>query len=292
MFSFIKKWSSNWATQKNEINKFSSSSAIENLSSSSDKSMPKKIPKINDDSVLHFPLTELWGFDPKKLFEKPEFLKGDQLILTLALAYNDVKGLLFNWEILQEFAPEKPETGICKFDGQAAGMLNQSFRHQIGFLHELIKLLNSQKTVIESQIIKDIESGLPPDGMKSWNELKRLALGKKIPEELKPFRTAIAKIHDKGAFHYDSKILINPYIQHFKREQPQSDYAYVCFGKNLEESRFFFADAAIADYHNSIFAKDLGGKLAEYLRHTNIGLGHLIMTYLKSHGIEFVVVES
>ena len=58
---------------------------------------------------------------------------------------------------------------------------------------------------------------------------------------------AVMKIRNSIAYHYyQPKKLVQGYKKHFL-ESPRSEHnalAYSSFGKNMEESRFYFADAA------------------------------------------------
>ena len=64
--------------------------------------------------------------------------------------------------------------------------------------------------------------------------------------ESKIYKTLV-KIRANGTFHYyQTKLPLAKLRDHSSIDRPHSKSLYVSFGKSLEETRFYFADAALA----------------------------------------------
>jgi hypothetical protein len=241
--------------------------------------------KIKKDSVLHFPLAGLVGFDPAILFNEKELYSADELLIALALAYNDCKDLLHNWEVLQEFKPKHPGTNISPQYGQFCGMMAHCFRQQVGLLNELLDLLRRRKNVLAKPIFVETASRLKGKAHDGWLNLTAISgATEKYDPSLASVRKLIYHIRNKGAFHYDTDVLKSGFDAHFSKGGPESQRAYISYGKNLEESRFYFADAAIIAYHDKKMGKvapNFQNLLANYLRDLHPALRGVIGEYLR-----------
>lgn len=240
--------------------------------------------KIRNDSVLHFPLAPLVSFDSSLLFKDTKYLQADSFIVALALVYNDCKDLLHQWEVLQEFRPKPPKKGVSAQFGQFCGMMGHCFRQQVGLLNGLLELLDKNRRRLSSPILNEAISALSGKARDGWSELEALAASESIPPKLKPIRSLITLIRNKGSHHYDTDVLKSGYVAHFGQSGPEHERAYISYGKNLEESRFYFADAAITGYHDRKMNKvdpSFHNTLAKYLRGLHPALRGLIGRYLR-----------
>jgi hypothetical protein len=88
---------------------------------------------------------------------------------------------------------------------------------------------------------------MPPKARAHWTDLVRVALNQSGVSD-KKFKTILTKIRANLSFHYyQPKQLVAGYRRHFYESgaQPGNAHAYASMGKNMERTRFYFADAAI-----------------------------------------------
>jgi len=253
--------------------------------------------ELKSDSVLHFPLGPLGGYPISALFHDERYRDLDELILALAHVYNDLKAALIFWEVNREFAAPIPETGrISKFFGQNVGLDNYAFRLQVGIVVELVQLLKEKKSVFSHNLWRQVLGKLSRKVSADWRKLFQLvdATAKKGSFE-KRLLTLLVKIRSHGGYHYyQTKPFADGYLHHFSSTGPEAAHAYVCIGKNLEETRFFFADAAISSITNS-WKADLGGNFDEefrkYLKAIHSSIRTIVCTYFRVRKIPYSKLE-
>lgn len=194
-------------------------------------------------------LATLQYFDPKA-FQADSTVSKDVcgFVLSLALIYNDIKNIQLFMEILKKSKP----TGIFeerKDWGEYNALLNFLDRVTIGSLHELFRLIKNNKGVLEDKIFKEIIKSINKDAKKSWQALVDTSF-KKISDN--KLAKDLMFIRNKVSFHYDPKAIIKGY-EHFYKNIKEMDKAYISRGKNMLETRFYFADAAAESYMQSLY---------------------------------------
>ena len=213
-------------------------------------SKPKNVRARSD--LPDFNLAGLQRFKPEILLNDTSEESIDALFLALAIIFNDLKDLL--WWAHQLEKSKVDRKGVSAVAGQISGMRNHVNRLIVGLINELLDLLKKQKNVLESPSFTDITSKLNIETSRYLKEITTTALvsnsPKKDPEKLIKFRQALTDVRNKGAFHYkDLAAFVEGYRHHFSANNPidrkYRDLAYFSDGKNAEETRFFYADAAI-----------------------------------------------
>ena len=204
----------------------------------------------------------------------------DAFILSLALAYNDFKGI--EWVFLQ-LDKGKPETpGISAYDGQFFGMRIHMTRLSVAFLHELVKAIETASTdgVLAHAEFRNAKELLTEEANASWEEFVSVCLGGQAAPD-KEFLGWLARVRNSAAYHYyQPKGLHKGYLQFFNSEKPSdhNQFAYASLGNTLEVSRFYFADAAIAaSYDNT----DLLARAGSVRREVNKVLRRIVEAYLR-----------
>ena len=106
-------------------------------------------------AVLDFNLAEPVSFDPRLIDPSTPF---DQLMLTLALIFNDLKGYtLWSGSLL---ATQPPDDEVSAFAGQWHGMRHQIIRHVVALIHETVNLVHKEaKLVAMSGVFELLCSG-------------------------------------------------------------------------------------------------------------------------------------
>ncbi|MDB5038838.1 MAG: hypothetical protein JWQ35_2366 [Bacteriovoracaceae bacterium] len=238
------------------------------------------------DSVLNFPLGPLGGYDPKKLFDKTEFSKLDGFVVSLALIFNDMKTFILLWEVLRENspAPAKDKKG-SKHHGQFFGFNQHLFRLQASAFKELTELIAKHRDLFKSSIWERTLKKLNAKDLARWENLVSLSIGKEGSDKwAKELGIFLTKIRTHGGFHYHYiKPIKSAWQRFFKDSAPHSEYAYVCYGKNYEESRFFFADAVFQEIAVELkkdLSKNFDLEFGQYLRDLHFSIRAVVAKYM------------
>lgn len=179
-----------------------------------------------------------------KAGEPPTESQAKRFALVLSLAFNDLKALSWSYYQLQKGKP--PDTEVSAYNGEWAGISGSLTRMANGVLFELANLIQANASILTWEPLKRVESMMPTASASAWRVLLDVALEKKTKKKLSLF---LRECRNEFAFHYDNKgdVLMEGYRRYFGRPpgQPTSDHAYVSLGKNMEATRFYYADAAV-----------------------------------------------
>ena len=238
------------------------------------------IPKCPD-----FELAPLRAYPPEVLAADSDGAEG--LVLSLALAFNDMKGI--QWWTYQ-LGKCEPKPGVDPEAGQWLGMRLQTTRLTLLILHEALKAIKTAQGtgVLDAQLFQQALSGLDRRQLASWQELLELANDK--PND-SPIRQYIERVrHNFSAHYYQPDALVKGYRSFFidREPGPFNECAYASFGDKIENTRFYFADAAVQSGQRLLDPKDeLLGQVRSYVLQMFQALRFLIETYLdlKTHAV-------
>lgn len=187
-----------------------------------------------------------WEFnpvDPRRLLKDKDDANG-RFFLSLALVYNDLKGLAFSQWLLKE-RERRPEGEVSAQAGNYNGTQLQFTRYLAGLLYELCKLIEEHREIVESMPVTALVARTPKEARSSWNQIVDVALKREGRRD--GLRTLLERIRDNFTFHYyKPKDLSLGFERHFfEAEKTQhNEQAYYSAGTTMEFSRFFCADAA------------------------------------------------
>ena len=190
-----------------------------------------------------------------------------RLALTLALIFNDIKDLTWARDTLGHWRPENltaVEAGVAQHNAMSAFFVRQL----CGVTSELGNVVQAKRATFKSKgfeaALKKLKRKRLP-AVKAWEQLivDLGKPGKKADRNSKVGR-CIEFIRDKAAHHYghlnweNLQALANGYRAHFNTEQNDERYqvAFASLGQNMEQSRFFFADAAVAGLMDDALKKE------------------------------------
>jgi hypothetical protein len=255
----------------------------------------------SEESVLNFPLAELVGFDRSVFLNDPKYEALDGFVLSLALAFNDFKTMMWVWSLLDEFKPEEPKGGaIEKKFGQFVGMRWHILRLLVGNFVELRGLISANQPLFEETIWVRTLRKLSNTEAKSWNSVVEFdARAKTKGTWENKFHSLLEYVRNNGTFHYaQNQPLIRGYKRAFTKEGLGAAYAYASLGKNLEESRFYFADAAVVEMFKDQaeklwkeFERDFHVAFRDYTRDVNSCIRGLVDAYMNVRQIKRTLVE-
>jgi|HubBroStandDraft_1064217.scaffolds.fasta_scaffold37267_2 hypothetical protein len=237
-------------------------------------------PTAPSPALPDFDLAEARGFDPSALDTRLPLVR---FILVLAGAFNDMKGVIYAAARLQEVAPIAREK--VSWTGQLAGMQIQTIRLLAGILHELMNMIDKEGAVVDSSEFNAIVARLPAPQRRAWTQVARIARREDgAPTAASSGSHLLCLIRNNLAFHYGTKVIAKGYGEFFADPTLKfRDKAVVSDGRNMEETRFYFADAAMEQGLKSLTGlslHDLQGRLNSVGEAMNLALKHIVMAYI------------
>jgi hypothetical protein len=208
-------------------------------------------------------------------------------ILALALIHNDCKDVMYSMVLLEHSKPASPPDRTRDW-GAFFGMRNHIFRVMVGILHELFGLIQQSQDVLEHPYVAHLVRQLPPKAREAWQTVVDVGLGATPKSD---FGKTLLLVRNKVAFHYDPKAIYQGYEHHFFGPRKSDDRAFISRGLSVQESRFYFADAAAEDYLNVVTAEQYLEKvyaaIAEFLRPLNHSLMELVDRFIQRRGFAY-----
>ena len=225
---------------------------------------------------------------PLETFDPAAFVADDTIpqevcnfVLTLALAYNDIKDVTEAHHRLKEHDPPGLFRKQVDF-GMQAGRKVHLIRYQIGLVNELCELIRKHEEIIGQPLLQSLIRQMSKRSRAAWQSLVDTATGKL---KTGPLAQAVTRIRHKVIFHYDSEELFNGYKRHFFDGTTVKDQAYISRGSTMSESRFYFADAAAEGYLDIRSDQGRATELAESvigaMRDANFAIMQLVNAFLQ-----------
>jgi len=233
-------------------------------------------------------LGPLLTFDPAA-FEGDENVpqKLCNLVLALALIYNDCKNTTYAAHLLKECKPAGvPEKNAMW--GTWAGTEWHLFRLMISAIHELFTLIQDHRDVLNHEFLVKVVKQLHPTFRKSWKALIVAASGATPKDD---FGRMLLRIRNKMVFHYDPKEVFRGYKQFFLVPTRSQDRAVISRGLSMGAVRFYFADAAVEGYFREMVGKDelrvLSAKIHDVVELLNVALLGLVDQFIQQRGFPY-----
>ncbi len=188
-------------------------------------------------------LSEKLDVDPRALVKHDSDQLG-KMFLAFALAYNDLKGIVLFDIYLQ--AMGRPESGDWSARaGQWRGAVTQVHRWIAGVLHELMVAMQNNRNLVQGDEFQRLVGVVGAAGQKSCKEFVDAALNTSSKTA-----SMLHRIRNNAAFHYGLKDLNEGYKKQFvldakSKPSPANQTAQYCYGRDMDGTRFFYADAAV-----------------------------------------------
>lgn len=228
---------------------------------------------------------------PLEAFEAQAFQPDDgypqplcDFVLSLALAFNDVRDLLITHEMLNAVWPEDDTTHTPEL-GEFNGLTQHMFRLELGTLHEILKLIEHNKSVLSHPSFVALVKKMGPKARNAWSALAAVALDAPAGGQGDLTRFLVFA-RNKVAFHYDRKEIARGFRGIFTASGGRQPY--VSRGDTLAKSRFYFADAAAQEYM-ALKANEIGApssvidalKLMSVL---TLAINQVVVTFVSARG--------
>jgi len=219
---------------------------------------------------------------PLEKFPPDVFLPDDKLhafILSLALAYNDLKDIQWMIEQLQkcpqDLGAPSPELG------QWTGMKIFTNRATFAILNEiLIAIRKHKKLLLRDEMVACVQA-LPNKAKIAWSALVAAANGRSSDE----IQTFLVKVRSNVVSHYyQPKQLLRAYREYFFNRTPDefNRFAFASLGSRMEETRFYFVDAPPAWYYQRMLDDGkLFARSGKYVHHVNNALRWIVDGFLR-----------
>jgi len=227
---------------------------------------------------------------PNKIIKKDGNNKVDNFFLVLGLVYNDFKSINLYLMLLEDyFSEEKLDEASCN-TGEYHGMRNHLSRLLLSTIYEFFKFLENNEEVLQQGEFIVLQQKMSSTDKKIWNEIIDIACNKNLTEEGSKFKGVLRDLRNKGSYHYDgiSKKMRRGYLDHFFNNQVKTDFnskAYYSKGSTMEDTRYFYCDAAIQTFHakhisDRIDMEGYNRSLVEIIKKMNFTISRLLKAYL------------
>ena len=209
-----------------------------------------KIQKLPEESAALAPLK--W-VDPAVFMEGSNGQPPQPLcnfVLALALFYNDLKDVTYGERLLRQNAPEG-KFQVRHDWGAHNGIDHHIYRYIIGILYELAELIKDNKGWLSEPVFREVLKSLRPAQQKDWKAITDASLDRSNSNPISQVIMAAKRVRTDVSFHYVGGAVFSGYKQFFfsgKRKRPEQERAYISLGDNMQQTRFYFADAAAQSY--------------------------------------------
>lgn len=209
------------------------------------------------------------------------------LVLSLALIYNDCKDVIYSHVLLGESRPQNPVRKNRPW-GAWMGLDFHIFRLLVGLLHELFDLIRDSQDFIEHPFLESVLKQLPRPAREAWNAVVTVASGA-TPAD--PLGKSLLLIRHKVSSHYDPRAIVAGYRHHFFGAGKLDDRAFISRGNSMKNTRFYFADAAATGYLKSIVGKrqseEVMMNVLELVRPVNLALKGIVESFIQRRGYAY-----
>jgi hypothetical protein len=209
------------------------------------------------------------------------------VVLALALFYNDYKDILFATIALNDFKP----AGSFKWTrlwGAYSGMEFHAIRLQIGLLHELFKLIRDSADVLDHPYMLRVSRQLKPAAREAWKSLVQVANDATPTDD---FGRSLLRVRHKMTFHYDANEIFRGYRHHFLSADKRDERPFISRGVSMSATRFYFADAAAVGYlmalEGDAGSDEVFNNLYGLVRTVNMSLMTVVEAFIQLRGAAY-----
>lgn len=207
-----------------------------------------------------------------------------QFFLGLAIAFNDLKGLVMFEQYLAAMG-RPTTTDYSPYFGQWHGTNVQIQRWIIGVLHEIMNVIGATeyRSVRDGAAVADLVSRVSPENRAAWNEIVAVATNTRG----RRMSALLMRIRNGAAFHYGFRGngLAAAYGRRFAPgAPPPNQAAQFSTGTDMNATRFYYADAAA----QQVMVENLDGEnamideLLELANTVNVAVASVLVVFIRS----------
>lgn len=232
---------------------------------------------------------EIAKLAPIETFDARAFVgqdKHDQdlcdFVVALAVAFNDLKDLLLASRLLMSKEPADTKTLTPEL-GAFGGAHHHLYRLMLGFVHELLTVVDEWKGVSSDPSFEAIVRRLPAGSRAAWRKLTTAAADHKTSDADTRF---LMLARHKVVFHYDPRAIGKGFRRAFVAGGDREPM--LSRGDSIASSRFYFADASTQSYLQEVFGEnDIEQfiiRRPDLLREIGFSLHGIVTTFVNSRG--------
>lgn len=244
-----------------------------------------RVDHVSDDDA-GFDLAPLEAFRPADVVSRVGKDDLSAFMLALAAAFNDMKGLFLWRRMIGPLRPKNPHS-VSARAGQFSGIDLQVTRLLLANLLEILRLVQEFAEVASGDDVRKLLLSAPVSVRREWDSILRLSAGDTWGRDQK-FARVLTQIRNNAVYHYyQPKALLAGYRTHFfgRASSLTNRAAYASMGSNMEQTRFYYADAAIqallATSVDSMGREQFQRRLTRTGSAVNQCIAHLVSTYLR-----------
>src|SRR5581483_3585561 len=190
------------------------------------------------------------------------------------------------------------EPQVRGYDGQHAGFRLHILRLHCALMHELLLTIKQNRTQVEHplfiKLLQLINEEVPKikdmDVNKYWEDICNNFVGRNSSYSI--LREVLEKIRNKLTYHYhDNLDWFGKGYQYsfFEYDKYKGSNGYVSLGKNLIETRLYFADTVTEGYLNQFYqgkAKEFKLQLNKITWEVNVTFPYIVEYFIRVRGFE------
>jgi hypothetical protein len=229
-------------------------------------------------------LVQLESFDSSAFVGNAEWPQEVcNLVLSLALVYNDFRDVILGHALLKEVEPDDTVNPSQEL-GLYNGLRNNLIRIQSGMVNELLVLIRDHRQQVSAPPFQRLVRQLSRDGRMAWKGVVDVATARTSSN---PLAKILVLVRNKVAFHYSPEELANGYRSAFVTNRTHGE-PLLSRGRNLMSTRFYFADASVQAYmldraqDQTAMAFLLGS--GPLLSQMNLALYELVTRFIQARG--------
>ncbi len=229
-----------------------------------------------------FNLSDLLVVNPNQIITKGSRNEVNEVMLNLAIIFNSLKGGIQMHRLFSK-EYEAPNPGeLNGHAGEYEGLFYQHIAINISLIQEFFVFLSKVKKILSSADFEVYSNRLPINTRKQWEDLLAIALDKNTSNS--KFSNFLKLIRNNVGFHFNYNLqeIREGYIhQFFEETQSETNkYAFFSIGKNIEETRFYFGDAAIQGLMNMKLPPDFNKDFFECIDKISQTVSALLALFL------------
>lgn len=186
-------------------------------------------------------------------------------LLTLALVFNDLKGILIiNDSMVEVYGSPSIPMKVSGHSGEQQGIILQLFKLLLATLHEALVFIYESADVYKSEDMQRLLRSTSRKTQLVWEILNKIAHKEPVEDkrftELGELTIILREARNNVGFHYQTRRrLIDGYRKFFFEGIPDipagaKEWAYRSTEKSrFDTSRYYYADAALQGYNFNLF---------------------------------------
>ena len=186
-------------------------------------------------------LARISYIDPAKLVTD-ESDKVGLFFLMLSVVFNDIRDLAELALYVQKCGKSKAGSArLEQYDLRGRHIMLHRFI--AGTLHELMKLIYKERSVLEMLEFKEVAARLPAEALSLWDEIVGIALAPDNEANISSAtKRTLVSVRNSTSFHYYALNSLAKGWEPFRKSGQMAPYS---MGSSAPETRFYYADAVL-----------------------------------------------